>query len=420
MRAALVAALLCSAASGQVIVDAARVGTAAKWLDEPKDERPLQCTVHPLHPALNFTLRFQAGYLFSVPLKQYTGTGHIWALVTRITPRDGDAKPVFLLDVMHLPPIPPNKADGQAGGSYLLGEGHYDVAWLLIDDAGRTCRKSWHVDASLGHGEKQVKMAMPPGSVAGLSLRGMRGSPIVEREADGPPLRLTVLMDAAPVSFRRSSRAALSPYDRVLLLGMLSALLENLPNASVRLVLFNLEQQQELLRRENFTLGDLNQVSQSLNTLSLGTVDAHTLGNPGGRLGMLSGFINAEMRADPTADAVVFLGPRERYDEKPPPDVLDKPGENAPHFFYLQYRPQSRRSIPAGFPAGADSPGPGRPMTLPSPPDPYGASDFPDSISRLLDRVKGDTIRIHNPSEFAKAIARLERRTRPPADRKAN
>jgi hypothetical protein len=158
MRAALVAALLCSAASGQVIVDAARVGTAAKWLDEPKDERPLQCTVHPLHPALNFTLRFQAGYLFSVPLKQYTGTGHIWALVTRITPRDGDAKPVFLLDVMHLPPIPPNKADGQAGGSYLLGEGHYDVAWLLIDDAGRTCRKSWHVDASLGHGEKQVKM----------------------------------------------------------------------------------------------------------------------------------------------------------------------------------------------------------------------------------------------------------------------
>jgi hypothetical protein len=296
------------------------------------------------------------------------------------------------------------------------------VAWLLMDDGGRTCRKFWHVDASLGRSDKSVKMAMPPGSVAGLSLRGlpMRGSPVREREAEGPPLRLTVLMDAAPVGFRRSSRAALSPYDRVLLLGMLSALMESLPSASVRLILFNLEQQQELLRREGFVLRDINQVSQALNTLNLGTVDANTLANPGGRIGMLSGFINAEMRAEPSADAVVFLGPRERYDEKPPPDLLDKPGENSPHFFYLQYRPQGRRALPLGFDGGAETARPSQRPPLPAPPDPYASFDSPDSISRLLDRVKGDTIRVHNPSEFAKAIARLERRTRPPTDRKAN
>jgi hypothetical protein len=425
MRAALVAVLFCAVATGQAIVDADRIGTAVKLLDEPTDRVPLNCSVYPLSPRLNFALRFQAGYVFSVPLKQYIGTGHELTLVTRITPRDGDAKPVYLLNVMHLPPIPSNKADGQAGGSYLLGEGHYDVAWMLMDDAGRTCRKSWHVDASLSRGEKQFKMAMPSGSVASLSLPGrpMRGSTVVEREADGPPLRLTVLMDAAPVSFRRFSRTAIDPNDSALLLGMLSALLEKLPNASVRLILFNLEQQQELVRRDGFSLGELNQVSQALNNLSLGTIDAHTLANPGGRLGMLSGFINAEMRRDPSADAVVFLGPRERYDEKPPADILDKPGANAPHFFYLQYRPQGRPALPThvkgdpSYPTRV-SPMPGRSgPTLPSAPDPYGP-DFPDSISRLLDRVKGDTIRIHNPSEFAKAIARLEHRTRPSADGK--
>jgi hypothetical protein len=74
-------------------------------------------------------------------------------------------------------------------------------------------------------------------------------------------------------------------------------------------------------------------VSEALNRLNLGTIDASKLGNPGGHLGLLAGFINEELRAEHPADAVVFLGPRERYDEKMPPEMLDKPGEGAPAFF---------------------------------------------------------------------------------------
>ena len=42
---------------------------------------------------------------------------------------------------------------------------------------------------------------------------------------------------------------------------------------------------------------------------------------------------------------------------------------------------------------------------------PFGVGDYPDSISRAVDRMRGDTIRVHTPGEFAKAIERLEKRT---------
>src|SRR5258706_2979134 len=262
MRAALFAALSCATVvSGQLVMDPEKIGQAVSRLDAAQDDRPLQCDVRPMRPSLNFTFRFQAGYVVSVPMKQYEGTGHVWAIVTRITPQAGGAKPVHLIDIIRLPPIPQTKAEAETGGSYLLGEGRYDVTWMLIDHAGRACRQSWQVDVALGRGDKGVKLNMPPGTVAGLSQRGlpMRGSPTVEHEADpGPPRRLTVLVDAAPFTYRRASRAGLSGGDRNLLMGMLAALLERLPSANVKLGLFNLEQQRELLRHEGFVLRDLS------------------------------------------------------------------------------------------------------------------------------------------------------------------
>jgi hypothetical protein len=412
MRAAFFAALSCATViSGQMVMEPDKIGQAVAQMDATKDEKSLRCEVRPIRPALNFTFRFQAGYVVTVPMKQYIGTGNVWAILTRITPQNGSqggaAKPVFLIDVIRLPPITEaTKAEAESGGSYLLGEGRYNVSWMLMDSAGRTCRKSWQVEVALGRGDKGVKLGMPPGTVAGLSERGlpMRGSPVVDRDDAGPPVRLTVLVDSAPFTFRRTSRVGLSGYDRNLLLGMLAALLERLPSASVKLILFNLEQQRELLRHDGFQLRDLRRVSEALNRLNLGTIDASKLGNPGGHLGLLAGFINEELRAEHPADAVVFLGPRERYDEKMPPEMVDKPGEGAPHFFYLQHRPQRRPII---VPEGAPGSRPGGGATI----VPFGAGDYPDSISRAIDRLKGDTIRVHTPAEFAKAIERLEKRT---------
>ena len=83
-------------------------------------------------------------------------------------------------------------------------------------------------------------------------------------------------------------------------------------------------------------------------------------------------------------DVVLFLGPMARYIDNVPQSALDKVEGTAPQFFYFQYRPFYRRT-----------------------------ATFPDIISVVLRRLRGKTLLIHSPNEFAKAIQEIERRTQP-------
>ena len=378
MRPLAIALLLASACAAQVIVDPARFGSVLKSLEPRADEKPLRCEVTPIRPSLNFSFRFQAGYVVHVPMNQYSGEGHGWAMVTRITPEGGGQKPVYLVGRTRLPSIPKTKVAVEVGGGYLLGEGRYDVNWTLLDDAGRVCRGSWRVDAKLGRRERQLNLAMPRDTVADFTLRGRRDS---RRGADdAAPIRLTVLLNAAPLS---PLRTRLRANDRVLLLGLLSSLLERVPARSVRLVVFNLDQQKTLLRQDALAPGALGRVAQALNGTELGLVDYHVLQNRRGHVDFLAGLINQELRAETPSDVVVFLGPETRFVDKLPPTALAEPAGAPPQFFDLQFKPYFR--------AGAS---------------------LPDSISLATARAKGKTIVIRTPADFAKAIEQIERRGR--------
>jgi hypothetical protein len=378
MRPLAIAVLLASACAAQVIVDPARVGAVAKALERQADEKPLRCEVTPIKPSLNFGFRFQAGYVVHVPMNQYSGAGHGWAMLTRVTP-EGGQQPVYLFSRVRLPPIPKTKVDIEVGGGYLLGEGRYDVEWTLLDDTDRVCRSSWRVDARLDRHERQVNVAMPRDTVADFTLRGRSGR---GRGADDvAPVRLTVLLDAAPlVPFRTRLRAS----DRVILLGLLSSLLERVPTRSVRLVLFNLEQQKTLLRQDAFAPDALGRVAQSLNGVELGRVDYHVLQNPHGHVDFLAGLINQELRAETPSDVVVFLGPETRYGDKVPQAALEEPHGAVPQFFDLQFKAYNR-----------------------------AAPSLPDSISLATAKLKGKTIVIRTPADFAKAIELIEHRSHP-------
>ena len=375
MRPLAIALLLASAGAAQVIVDPARFGSIVKALERQADEKPLRCEVTPIRPSLNFSFRFQAGYVVRVPMNQYSGPGHGWAMVTKITP-EGGQPPVYLASRVRLPPIPKTKVDIEVGGGYLLGEGRYDVNWTLLDDTGRVCRSSWRVDARLGRRERQVKLAMPRDTVADFTLRGRSDR---KRGADdAAPIRLTVLLNAAPLF---PLRTRLRASDRVILLGLLSSLLERVPARSVRLVVFNLDQQKTLLRQDAFAPDALGRVAQALNSTELGLVDYHVLQNPHGHVDLLAGLMNLELRAEAPSDVVVFLGPETRYVDKLPPAALEYPTGAAPQFFNFQFKAYTRR-------------GP----------------SLPDSISLATVKAKGKTIVIRTPADFAKAIEQIERR----------
>jgi hypothetical protein len=374
-RFAILMLLMASTVAAQSIVYPARLSPEMMDFDGAFHEPPLKCEVTPVRPMLNFGFRFQAGYAVSVPMSQYLGKGHLWVVLARVTP-EGGGKAVYLGSRMRLPEIPRTKAQMEFGGGYLLGEGRYQVAWKMWDDTGRVCRKSWKVDARLNRGERKVKVALPPATVADLSLRG---APLTGRhEDDAPPIRLTVLMHASPVSPRRTR---LGGRDRVMLLGTLSSLLDRLPVRSVKLVVFNLDQQKELYRQEDFEPQSLNSVAQSIDGVELGTVDYQVLQNPGGHLDLLADLIKGELTAQKPSDVVLFLGPMARFSDKLPSEDLERPAGATPRFYYLQYR--------SLFPQGAT---------------------FPDVITRAVAKLKGKTLVIRSPGDFAKAIEQVERK----------
>jgi hypothetical protein len=371
----MLAVVLTATAFPQMVVSEARVRRLLNRF-EAETHETLRCEVIPLKPVLNFSFRFQAGFIVHVPLSQYLGSGHRWTMLIRVTPEGGET--VNLMSRFALPEIPRTKVVAEVGGGYLIGEGRYGVEWMMFDDSLRVCRKRWTVDARLGRSERAIRVAMPPETVRGFSWFAPDAG---AGQDDAAPVRLTVLLHAAPVSTRRTT---LRVTDSLMLLGLLSSLLERLPTRSVRLVVFNLDQQKELFRRESFSPKALDQVAQSIENVQLGVVDYRILQNKRGHIDMVTDMVNAEMQAKQPSDVVLFLGPATRYWDSVPRDALERSDGAGPQFFYFQYRPYYR---------------PG--------------TAFPDVISLALRKLHGRTMVIHSPGEFAKAIAQVERQARP-------
>jgi hypothetical protein len=376
MRAALLGLLLGAAALGQNVINPANLPARLQDFNGTFDEKPLDCFVTPIKPHLNFSFRMQAGYTVRIPMRQYQGTGHGWVFMMRVTPVEGGGKPVYLGARTRLPDVPKTNVEVEMGGGYLVGEGKYNVRWMMIDDEGRVCRKDWGMEATLSHAERTARVAMKPNTVDAFSLRGAPNAG--STRDDKPPFKVTILMHAAPMSPRRTRLRAT---DAITLIGSLSALMERLPARSVRMVAFNLDQQKELYRRDNFTSGDIQQVWHALNSLELNSIDYQTLINRRGHLDMLANLLNQEIHAQEASDAVLVLGPVTRFVDKMPRTLLDKPSGEFPKFFFFQYKPVFRQQ-----------------------------ASLPDSLTLTVASLRGKVYTVRTPGEFAKAIEQLEKR----------
>jgi len=357
------------------MVSPASLNAAQKSFEPVPGESQLKCELSPLQPALNFSLRFQAGYLVRVPMNQYLGKGHHWIAAARITP-DENGRPAYLFDRLAIPEVPKTRVELEFGGFYLVGEGRYRVDWKLVDDSGRVCRKQWTFEAKRNKNERRLNAAMPPGTISDYTLRGIRRAAITPD--DGPPFNLTILLHAAPLSPRRSRLGA---RDRVMLTGTLSALLERLPTRSVRIVAFSLDQQKELFRQENFGLQGLGRLSRAINETEMGTVDYTVLQNQRGHTELLARLLNEELNHQNASDVVLVLGPTSRFFDRLPEGLLEKPANPGPQFFFLRYGLSYRAE-----------------------------AALSDTISMAISKLKGKTVMIRTPGDFVKAIDLVERR----------
>ena len=377
-KACAMAGLLVLCARAQVPLDPEQFPDLVSHLARTDpDEVTVSCEVHPLHPHLSFDFRFQAGYYLVVPLKHFRGAGNSFTVLTRVIPQDANRKPAYFTQTVDLPDIPRRtRSDVQLAGGYFLGEGHYNVDLMLVDQSERVCRKHWQVEVKLSGGDREVRVAIPPGSVVPFTFETWKSMLDERRVNASRPLRLTILLHTAPI-FRRSS--TLRTYDQEMLLSSLAALMEQLPYTQVKLVAFNLDQQAELFRQENFDTATWDRLLEAMEKLQLGTVSYNVLTRRAGHVDLLNKLVEEELGGASRSDAVIFLGPTARQSDKPPVLPQHAEGASQPLFFYFEYKPYWFRG-----------------------------AEFPDVLYHMTRALAGKVFRIHSPSEFASAIKAVQ------------
>jgi hypothetical protein len=367
--------LLASAGFSQTIVDPKQIQPNLREFTPAPNEPNFKCDVSPIKPALNFSFRFQAGYVLRVPMKQFVGPGHSWAILMRVTPQEGTGEPVYLAAAQRLPVVPENKLTAEFAGGFLVGEGRYTVDWAMVDEAGRTCRKQWRIHAKPGRSERDIRPAMAPGTVDDISLR-RSGRPLAGSRNAASDQRVTILLHAAPLF---PGRVRMRSYDRILLLSSLATLADRLPDAAIRVIAFNLDQQKELFRVENFDRRAFRSLSRVLSDIELGLVDYNILKNRKGHLDLLTDLVTDEIIAAPAADAVIILGPPTRHADKVPKSMLQEKDSDHPRFFFFRYSPYRLRG-----------------------------AELPDSLAFAMRRIGGKTTVIRTPGDFGKAIEQVQ------------
>jgi hypothetical protein len=200
--------------------------------------------------------------------------------------------------------------------------------------------------------------------------------------------------------------------DIAMLVDSLASLTAQLPAHSVKLVIFNLEQEAVLLRKDTITTADLGEITDKLNHVQLALVDYRKLQKVDRHSNMLTDLLQTELRQSKPPAAVILMGLHSSANIGRM-EPLDLPRE-LPPVFYLQYRAGRGRLFMTG-PQGPHAPDAGRAGRR-------GASDpfepgtmmmrpeLPDTIGEWLNKLRGETISITSPHDLADAIRHMAAR----------
>lgn len=369
-------AALLDSASAQLPLSPKDAPTVSPLFDS-STPNTLKCWLERWNPNLDFAFRFVSGYVTNCRLSQFEGKKMALVAYVRITPQ---GKPASLFgSAYRLPEITPEMKRSIGGdirkltneislsGAFALGEGKYLFELLLQDEQNRSYRKSWRVRVATHHSERGVALAIKPLTVESVEQTSWQ---TVSSQKRGS-LRLTILLDAAPM-FRYHTR--LRAWDRVFLLESVSTVLRQTPHKSVHLVAFNLEQQRELFRSDEFDSFALRDLSTALKEAELSSISVQALKKRDSP-SFLVALANQELAAE-RSDAVIFIGPNMRMDTKISEGALPQRKAGSPPFFYFEYFP-------------------------------WVGGDFPDSIDWLVKSVGGKVFVVHTPPQFDDAIDKM-------------
>lgn len=323
----------------QTVVDPSHLPATVRNLDPSRPHELLPCTVRHIEPTLNFGLQLETGYVLQIPLSLYRGTAHHWDLVFRVTPENNTSDPVYFTDSVDIAANSRPESTASIRGLFLVGPGRYDMSFSLLDDSGRVCREKWTVDAGLSRNDRATEAMLEPGAVTGISLPSAR-MPL--RSSGASARRITVVLDTLPAAPRIVQPGKPDGVEWLLdrwgkLLSMLTALLEQLPADSVRVVALDIVREDDVFRQDGFTLADIHRLVHAGDVKDEEPIANRPHQNPTAIGNFLASEANREVRSEPPSTDLIFLGTP--TGGKLPAGFRVNPSAAAPRLFYLQYLP---------------------------------------------------------------------------------
>jgi hypothetical protein len=324
--------LIRSSGPGPVLI----INSDQAVLEEQEVRKDLPCTVTPEKPVLGFDLRFHAGYDVSVPLSDLAGDGDLLTILFRVTPSAHPDEPSYFVQNVNVPHID-DDAHGAAllSGSFDLGEGDYHVDWLMRDRSERVCSFYWDADASLPSRDKQMQVALPPGTVRRAEFDQFNEEAPVVRAPIHPPLNIKLLVNFGP---QNQDSPALRPVDTLALVTMLRRVASQPEFGKFSLVAFNMQEERVLYRQASANKIDFPSLGAAVHQIKLGTVNLTRLANKHSDTEFLAHLLKTELTGEDHPDAVIFAGPKIMLDQSVPDDELKSLASTVDYpVFYMNY-----------------------------------------------------------------------------------
>ena len=310
-------------------------GTDMAVLEAGEPRQDLPCKVEETKPILGFDLKFHSGFEVSVPMHELAGSENLLTIVFRVRPEgksDGDR---YFIQRIRVPQLDEDaKGEAFLQGGFDIGEGKYQVEWLMRDRAERVCSHTWKVEATLPAKDKLIEMNEPADTVHPSEHEQFQEEPPVARSTTETPLSVKVLINFAP---QRSRSATLQPVDTSALVSILRTISRDPRIGRFSLVAFNMQDQKILYKQENADRIDFPKIGEALRDLKLGTVDLKKLQTKNSETEFLSELLQREASTGEVPDALIFAGPKVLLDQNVPQEALRSVGSLDYPVFYLNY-----------------------------------------------------------------------------------
>ena len=311
------------------------LGTDLAVFEAREPRKDLPCTVVPQKPVLGFDLRFHAGYDVSVPLKEMAGTQNQLIMIFRVAEASKPDFPVYFVQRINVPNIEDDaRGDAVLQGSFDLGEGKYQVDWLMRDRTDRVCSTFWESEASLSPRDKGVVVTLEKGEIAPTDQEQFEPEPFLRKTEGVNGLNMKVLINFAP---QNAQSATLQQTDTDALVSVLRCMQRDPRIGRFSVVAFNVQEQKVLYRQEGSSEIDFPAIGEALRNLHLGRVDIARLGQKNSNSEFLGDLLVNEIGAPDKPDAYIITGPKTLMEESIPAEKLKaSQGTDLP-VFYLNY-----------------------------------------------------------------------------------